>query len=156
MPALRRCGIVASVADELRVKRLYADAQLPVRATAGASGFDLSAYLPDGSIKLGPDPQRVPTGVAIEIPAGYDAQVRPRSGLSLRGVGVAFGTIDSDYRGEVLVTMWTFGSNREHILSHGDRIAQLVISALADLPLLEVGELSSSERGSGGHGSTGR
>jgi dUTP pyrophosphatase len=97
----------------------------------------------------------VPTGVAIEFPQGYDVQVRPRSGLSLRGVGVAFGTIDSDYRGEILVTMWTFGSNEAHTVQHGDRIAQLVITALADLPILEVEELTSTERGTSGHGSTG-
>lgn len=143
------------MAGELRVKRLHSDAQLPVRATEGASGFDLYAYLPGGDVTLGPDPQRVPTGVAIEFPRGFDVQVRPRSGLSLKGVGVALGTIDSDYRGEVLVTMWTFGSNTSHAIHHGDRIAQLVISAIADLPLFEVDELTPSERGASGHGSTG-
>jgi len=81
--------------------------------------------------------------------------VRPRSGLSLKGVGVSFGTIDSDYRGEVLVTMWVFGSRREHVVRDGDRIAQLVVARLADLPLVEVGELTPSMRGAGGHGSTG-
>jgi dUTP pyrophosphatase len=148
--------IVADVADVLRIKRLHPDAQLPRRATPGASGFDLYAYLPDGQLALGGDPVRVPTGVAIEFPTGYDVQVRPRSGLSLKGVGCSFGTIDSDYRGEVLVTMWTFGSTKEHVLHHGDRIAQLVVSALADLAVEEVAELSESGRGAGGHGSTGR
>jgi dUTP pyrophosphatase len=82
--------------------------------------------------------------------------VRPRSGLSLKGVGVAFGTIDSDYRGEVLVTMWAFGSRREHRLRHGDRIAQLVVAQLAELPVVEVEALTPSTRGASGHGSTGR
>jgi len=132
------------------------DAQLPARATPGASGLDVYAYLPGGDVALGPEPQRVPTGVAIEFPEGYDAQVRPRSGLSLKGIGVALGTIDSDYRGEVLVTMWTFGPTSDHVLRHGDRIAQLVISKLAEMPLVEVAELSESDRASGGHGSTGR
>ncbi len=139
----------------LNVKRLRPEAALPVRATEGASGLDLHACLPDGDVVLGPDPQRVSTGVAIEFPPGFDAQIRPRSGLSLKGVGVAFGTIDSDYRGELLVTMWVFGSKTEHVVSHGDRIAQLVIAPLADAAVVEVEELNESERGTGGHGSTG-
>ena len=104
---------------------------------------------------LSQDPVRVPAGVALEFPLGYDVQVRPRSGLSLKGVGVAFGTIDSDYRGEVLVTMWVFGSRAEHRVRHGDRIAQLVLSRLAELPVVEVDALAPSARGAGGHGSTG-
>jgi dUTP pyrophosphatase len=146
------------VADplSLKIQRLHALAQLPSRATDGSSGLDLFACLPDGDVILGPDPVRVPAGVAIEVPPGYDVQVRPRSGLSLKGVGVAFGTIDSDYRGEVLVTMWVFGSRREYRLSHGDRIAQLVVARLAELPVAEVEALTPSTRGGGGHGSTGR
>lgn len=139
----------------LKVRRLHADAALPARATEGASGLDLYAYLPDGDLTLGPDPARVPTGIAIEFPAGYDAQVRPRSGLSLKGVGVAFGTVDSDYRGEVLVTMWVFGTKREHVVRHGDRIAQLVLMPLAQLPVVEVEDLTETARGASGHGSTG-
>ncbi len=139
----------------LSVKRLRPEAKLPLRATQGASGLDLHACLPDGDVTLGLDPVRVSTGVAIECPVGYDAQIRPRSGLSLKGVGVAFGTIDSDYRGELLVTMWVFGSKTEHTIGHGDRIAQLVIAPLAEAAIVEVAELSESVRGSGGHGSTG-
>lgn len=139
----------------LKVQRLYPEARLPERATEGASGFDLYACLPEGELTLGPDPVRVPTGVAIELPAGYDAQVRPRSGLALQGVGVAFGTIDSDYRGEVLVTMWVFGSRTEHRVRHGDRIAQLVVARLAELPVVEVAALTPTARGASGHGSTG-
>lgn len=145
----------ASVTLTLNAKRLHPEAQLPVRATEGASGLDLHACLPDGDIVLGPDPQRVGTGVAIEFPAGYDAQLRPRSGLSLKGVGVSFGTIDSDYRGELMVTMWVFGSKTEHTVRHGDRIAQLVVAPLADATVVEVEELTESERGAAGHGSTG-
>jgi dUTP pyrophosphatase len=98
----------------------------------------------------------VPTGIAVEVPAGYDVQVRPRSGLSLRGVGVAFGTIDADYRGELLVTMWTFGDLETYELHDGDRIAQLVIARLAPVRVVEVDALSATGRGDGGHGSTGR
>ena len=144
-----------SDAPSLKVKRLHPDAQLPTRGTAGASGYDLYAYLPEGELLLGADPVRVATGVALEFPQGYDVQVRPRSGLSLKGVGVSFGTIDSDYRGEVLVTMWAFGSRAAHTVRHGDRIAQLVVAQLAQLPLVEVETLAASARGAGGHGSTG-
>ena len=139
----------------LKIQRLHPQARLPARATEGAAGLDLYACLPEGDLMLGPDPARVPAGIAIELPPGYEAQVRPRSGLSLRGVGVAFGTIDSDYRGEVLVTMWVFGTRTEHTVGHGDRIAQLVIARVEELPVREVEALSGSERGAKGHGSTG-
>jgi dUTP pyrophosphatase len=140
----------------LRVRLLRPGARLPQRATPGASGLDLFACIeaPEG-ISLGRDPVRVPTGIAIDLPAGYDVQVRPRSGLSAQGVSVTFGTIDSDYRGEVLVTMHLFGSQESHVVHHGDRIAQLVIARLADLPVVEAQALSETERGPGGHGSTG-
>lgn len=98
----------------------------------------------------------VPTGLAIEVPPRYDVQVRPRSGLSLKGIGVAFGTVDADYRGELRVTMWTFGDLDKYVLHDGDRIAQIVIARLAPVRVVEVDELSSTERGEGGHGSTGR
>lgn len=139
----------------LRVQRLRPGAQLPVRATPAASGLDLFACLEEGFLDLTPDPCLVPTGLAIELPAGYDVTVRPRSGLALRGVGVNFGTIDSDYRGELLVGMYVFGSRTSYRVHHGDRIAQLVIARLAALALVEASILSPTERGSAGHGSTG-
>lgn len=140
---------------DLRVRLLRPGARVPARSTPGASGFDLCACL-DEPILLGRHPVKVPTGVAIEFPGGFDVQVRPRSGLSSRGVGVAFGTIDADYRGEVLVTMWTFGDLDRHVVQDGDRIAQLVVARLAPVNVLEVTELSPTVRGEGGHGSTGR
>ncbi|MDD5093801.1 MAG: dUTP diphosphatase [Dehalococcoidia bacterium] len=140
-----------------KVKRLHPEAKLPIRASRGASGYDIHACIPgDGSIVLGRHPMLVGTGIAIEVPQGYDVQVRPRSGLSSKGVGVTFGTVDSDYRGEVKVTMYTFGDTQSFQISNGDRIAQLVITQLAEMPLAEVDELSQTQRGSGGHGSTGR
>ncbi len=139
----------------LKIQRLHPQAQLPLRATEGAAGLDVYACLPDGDVTLTPDPVRVPTAIALETPDGYEVQVRPRSGLSLKGVGVAFGTIDSDYRGEVLVTMWAFGSRAEHTVRHGDRVAQLVIARVEALPLEEVEALAPSARGDKGHGSTG-
>ena len=140
----------------LKVQRLRPGARLPVRATAGSSGLDLFACLEDPEgLLLSHDPVLVPTGIALEIPPGFDAQIRPRSGLSARGVGVALGTIDCDYRGEVLVTMYVFGSQDSFRIRDGDRIAQLVLSRLAELPVVEAEELSPTARGSGGHGSTG-
>ena len=141
----------------LKVKKLRANAILPRRETDGASGYDLFACIDEGSVTLkkDDDPQHVMTGIAIEIPPWFDAQVRPRSGLSLKGVGVTLGTIDSDYRGELMVTMYLFGSQPTFTINHGDRIAQLVISQLADVSLEEVEELSPTQRGAGGHGSTG-
>jgi len=140
----------------LRVKRMYPDARLPQRATEGSTGLDLFAYIKkDGPITLEEKPKLVGTGIAVEVPRGYDVQIRPRSGLSARGVVVALGTVDSDYRGELLVTMYTLGRGSSFEVKHGDRIAQLVISKLADLPVEEAEELSGTERGPQGHGSTG-
>jgi dUTP pyrophosphatase len=98
----------------------------------------------------------VGTGIAIEAPPGFDVQVRPRSGLSTRGVGVILGTIDADYRGEIMVTMFTFGDSDSYVVHDGDRIAQLVVSLLAPVTIAEADELSASARGVSGHGSTGR
>ncbi len=140
---------------ELLVQRLRTNANLPARATEGATGFDLYACL-DEPLSLTRHPQMVPTGIAISFPRGFDAQVRPRSGLSSRGVGVAFGTVDADYRGELLVTMWTFGDTATYELRHRDRIAQLVFAALAPVDVVETPALPATARGNGGHGSTGR
>ena len=139
----------------IKVKLLRPGARLPVFATPGASGLDLYACL-DAAIDLSPDVTLVPTGIAVEAPPGYDLQIRPRSGLARRGVDVILGTLDSDYRGEVFVSMRTFGSLATYRIEDGDRIAQLVISRFEALPLVQVEELSDSERGDGGHGSTGR
>jgi dUTP pyrophosphatase len=142
---------------QLKIKRLHPKAMLPQRATPGASGLDLFACLPgEGKILLERKPRLVGTGIAVEVPLGYDAQIRPRSGLSARGVGVTLGTLDSDYRGEVMVTMYLFSPESTFEVRHGDRIAQLVVTKLAELPLVEVEELTETERGTGGHGSTGR
>ncbi len=140
---------------ELLIRKLRPESRLPARATEGATGFDLYACL-DAPLLLTRAPVMVPTGVAIEFPRGYDAQVRPRSGLSSKGVGVAFGTVDADFRGELYVTMWTFGETGSYELRGGDRIAQLVFAALAPVVVMEVTELSTTARGEGGHGSTGR
>ena len=141
----------------LRIRLLRSGAKLPERATAGSTGLDLYACLEDEDavVVIGPDPILVPTGVALELPVGYDAQVRPRSGLTRRGVIVPLGTIDSDYRGEVMVTMYTVGTRGPYEVRTGDRIAQLVVARLASVYLVTSAELSETERGHGGHGSTG-
>jgi dUTP pyrophosphatase len=139
----------------IRVKLLRPDAKLPFRATPGATGYDLYACL-DADLRVGQEPVRVPTGIAIEAPSGLDVQIRPRSGLSAQGVIAAYGTIDSDYRGEILVTLYALSYRGPHVVHNGDRIAQLVISRIEDVAMQEVGELAASERGADGHGSTGR
>ena len=139
----------------IRIRRIHPDAALPVRATTGSTGLDVRAHTGPEGITIGPDPVLVPTGIAIEAEEGLDVQIRPRSGLSLRGVMVVFGTIDADYRGELLVSMYTTGTREPHTVHHGDRIAQLVISRHVPVHLIEVTELSVTDRGQGGHGSTG-
>ena len=102
-------------------------------------------------------PQLVGTGIAVELSPDYEVQLRPRSGLSSQGVVVAFGTVDSDYRGELLVNMAFRGEmGRTFRIRHGDRIAQLVVAPVVRPAVEEVGELSPTERGSGGFGSSGR
>jgi dUTP pyrophosphatase len=139
----------------LKVKLLRDGARLPVRATAGSSGLDLHACL-EAPIELTQDVTLVPTGIATEVPPGYDLQIRPRSGLGRRGVDIILGTLDSDYRGEIFVSMRTFGSTERFRIEDGDRIAQLVIARVEALPVVQADELSDSQRGAGGHGSTGR
>jgi dUTP pyrophosphatase len=130
---------------------------MPERATAGSSGLDLYACVRDpGYLEINQDVTLVPTGLVIEAPEGYDLQIRPRSGLARRGVDVTLGTLDSDYRGEVFVSMRTFGSRQSYRIQSGDRIAQLVVSRVERPALVQVDELSESKRGAGGHGSTGR
>lgn len=155
-PCPRACTLApVDDAPTLRVLRLRPNARLPQRASEHATGLDLCACL-EAPLTLGRAPRLVPAGIAIEFPAGYDVQVRPRSGLSSKGVMVAFGTIDADYRGELFVTMWTFGDRDSYELADGDRIAQLVVARVAPVEVSEVAELAPTARGEGGHGSTGR
>jgi dUTP pyrophosphatase len=144
---------------KLRVRRLAAarDLPLPAAASTGSSGCDLRAAI-DGETVLRPGERLlVPTGLALEIPPGWEGQVRPRSGLALRhGIGMvnAPGTIDSDYRGEVGVLLINLGAE-PFLLRRGDRIAQLVIARVETVDWEEVEDLQTSGRGDGGFGSTG-
>ena len=131
---------------------------LPEYQTAGAAGLDLVAALDEGEVLvLGPGMRGlVPTGLVIEVPKGFEAQVRPRSGLALKhGVTVlnSPGTIDSDYRGEVKVILINLGSELFHV-RRGERIAQLVLAPVVQASLVPVASLTATKRGEGGFGST--
>ena len=104
---------------------------------------------------IGTMPARVPTGIAIAAPPGADVQIRPRSGLSARGVMGTLGTIDADYRGELFVTLYCLPVVGSFEVHDGDRIAQLVVSRLATVQWDEVETLDETSRGTAGHGSTG-
>jgi dUTP pyrophosphatase len=144
---------------EIAVTRLphNADLSLPVYETAQSAGMDLAAAI-DAPMTLAPGKRAmVPTGLAIALPAGYEAQVRPRSGLAAKnGVTVLNtpGTIDADYRGEVKVILVNLGEDSFEI-ERGMRIAQMVIAPVTQASFTEVDSLSETERGSGGFGSTG-
>lgn len=140
---------------QLQVMLLRERARLPARQSEHASGFDLYACL-DSPLEVGTMPVLVPTGVAIAAPPGTDVQIRPRSGLSARGVMGAFGTIDADYRGELFVTLYCLPGLGRYVIEDGERIGQLVISRLAETEWQLVEELGSTTRGASGHGSTGK
>jgi dUTP pyrophosphatase len=130
---------------------------LPQYATEGAAGMDLRANI-DEPIVLKPlERKLIPTGIYIGLPAGYEAQVRPRSGLALKhGIGLAnmIGTVDADYRGQVGVILINL-SNEDFVVEDGERIAQMVIAKHERAEWLPVEELDETERGAGGYGHTG-
>jgi len=150
---------VATEPVTVRLKRLPhgADLALPATASTGSAGIDLRAAI-EKDLDLGPGERcLVPTGFAIAIPAGYEGQVRPRSGLALQH-GLTLlntpGTIDSDYRGEVKVVLINLGQ-KTYRLERGDRVAQMVIAPVSRVRLVEVRELPETQRGAGGFGSSG-
>jgi dUTP pyrophosphatase len=133
---------------------------LPAYQSAHAAGLDLLAAVPEGApLVLAPGAHLlVPTGLAIALPEGFEAQVRPRSGLAAKhGVTVlnAPGTVDADYRGEISVILINL-SREVFVVRRGERIAQMVIAAVVRADLVPAATLASTERGSGGFGSTGR
>lgn len=142
----------------VQIRRLRPDAIVPRYQTADAAGMDLHAAL-DQPMQVAPGAVvAVPTGLAMAIPRGWEGQVRPRSGLARNHavtVANAPGTLDSDYRGPVMVLLINLG-REPFTIEHGDRVAQLVIAPVAQAELVEVDELSATERGAGGFGSTGR
>jgi len=146
---------------QVKIRRLPhgLDLPLPAYETTGAAGMDLRAAVAEGEpMVLQPGERRaVPTGIAIALPEGHEAQVRPRSGLALRS-GVtqvnAPGTIDCDYRGEIQVILINHGEEKVTI-RRGDRIAQLIVAPVARAEWVEVEALADTDRGRGGFGSTG-
>lgn len=143
----------------VKVKKLYENANLPNFKTAGSAGGDLTAYLPDGvPIEIPPNRHAlIKTGIAVEVPIGYEMQIRARSGLALKhGIMLVngVGTIDSDYRGEVGVILYNAG-NEPFTVVHGMRIAQAVFAKYETPLFVTVEQLSDTERGEGGFGSTG-
>jgi len=154
---------------EIRIKRTHPDAIIPTRSRPGDSGLDLHALLPDGPAYLQPGSRRlIRTGIAIELPephpillghgaalSGFEGQVRPRSGLADKvGIQACLGTIDNGYRGEIMVNLFNLSFDSCKV-NHGDRIAQLVICPVVYPTLVEVEELTPTERGEAGFGSTG-
>lgn len=144
------------MAVTVKIKRLNKDANMPWYAHEGDAGFDLQSMedveiAPGGTVLVG-------TGISIEVPSGYEAQMRPRSGMATkRGISLANtpGTIDSGYRGEVMAALHNISVDEMAYVEKGERIAQIVINKLPEVELVEVDLLSYSSRGGQGFGSTG-
>jgi len=143
---------------QVKIKRIHGNKNpIPKYQTEGSAGFDLTACIDNNRIICAGDTEIIPTGFIFEIPNGYEMQIRPRSGLAAKfGITVlnSPGTIDSDYRGEVKVILTNL-SNCYFEIKNGDRIAQGVICPVIQAELIEVDELTKTEREQGGFGSTG-
>ncbi|MDD3853058.1 MAG: dUTP diphosphatase [Syntrophomonadaceae bacterium] len=141
------------------LKRIHSnDLPLPQYMTSGAAGVDLYAAVNEETILKPGQRMLIPTGIAISLPQGYEAQIRPRSGLAINhGITLlnAPGTIDADYRGEIKVIVINLG-DKEYILKKGERIAQMVFSQVETAQLVEVQDLDNTDRGEGGFGHTGK
>ena len=140
------------------IKKLNPSVQLPSYKTDGASGMDLMAFI-EKPINLEPGKScLVPTGLSVAFPEEYEIQIRPRSGLAVKNsisVLNAPGTIDSDYRGELKIILFNHGS-KQFLINNNDRIAQMVLTPIIKMELVETNELPESIRGKGGFGSTGK
>ena len=142
----------------LKIKRLEHNKVLPEYKTEGAAGMDLSAAIEEPVVLKPLERTLIPTGIKIELEHGYEAQVRPRSGLSIKhGITLinCVGTVDEDYRGELCVPVVNL-SNETYTIQPGERIAQMVIAHVEQAKIEVVEELSDTERGVGGFGSTGK
>ena len=134
------------------------DNPIPEYATAGSAGLDLRAWLAEPVILQPMERKMIPTGLFLEIPEGYEVQVRPRSGMAIKH-GITClnspGTVDSDYRGEIKIILINL-SSEEHIINSGDRVAQMIVAKVEKALLNPVVKLESTERGDGGFGHTGK
>ena len=141
-----------------KIKVVSKSGYMPENATEGSAGADLKAYLPDKPVTLMPGERRlIPTGLFVELPQGIEAQVRARSGLSIKhGIGLVngVGTVDSDYRGEWNIPVINWGSE-PYTIHNGDRIAQVVFSSYIRAEFEAADEIDETERGAGGFGHTG-
>jgi dUTP pyrophosphatase len=141
-----------------RISKDYNDIPIPEYATEGSAGMDIRAALKEPLIIKKGEVVMVPTNLSVEIPMGYEIQVRPRSGLAAKhGIGVlnSPGTVDSDYRGEIKIILINFGKD-DFTIQKGDRIAQLIVSRVFRAAFSEESSLNESKRGSGGFGHTGK
>lgn len=142
----------------LKILKLNEDVTVPCYQTEGAAGMDLCAFLEQSVTLKSLERKLIPTGLKIELPHGYEAQIRPRSGMSIKhGITLVncVGTIDEDYRGEVCVPVINL-STEEFTINNGDRIAQMIIAPVTKAKIEVVQELSDTQRGEGGFGSTGK
>lgn len=142
----------------LKIKRLENNRVLPEYKTEGAAGMDLCAAINEPVLLKPLERKLIPTGLKIELEHGYEAQIRPRSGLSIKhGITLinCVGTIDEDYRGEVCVPIVNI-SNEEYTIQPDERIAQMIIAKVEQAKIEIVTELTSTQRGTGGFGSTGK
>jgi dUTP pyrophosphatase len=150
-------NLQAGLRTVLKVTKAHERVQLPSYESEGAAGLDVRAFL-DSDLNIPPMGRvKIPTGLRIEIPPGFEGQIRPRSGLAARyGLTVlnSPGTVDSDFRGEIEIILINLGENNVAV-KDGDRIAQLVLAPVCRAELLETETLPSTGRGSGGFGSTG-
>lgn len=146
---------------EIKIQKVtedFNDLPLPSYSTEGSSGLDLRAAVASEFILKKNSFALIPTNIRVEIPLGYEIQIRPRSGLAAKnGIGVlnSPGTIDSDYRGEIKIILFNF-SNEDFIIKRGERIAQMVLSEVYKMILVEEENLKESQRGEGGFGHTGK
>ena len=149
----------------VKVLQMYPDVTIPFYATSGSAGCDIRAYLTDkngyanGKLRIqSGETKAIPTGLKFQLPEGYEMQIRPRSGLSLKTklrVANSPGTLDSDYTGELMIILDNISINSEAIIDHGDRIAQLIFAPVTVAKFNIVTELNKTERNEGGFGSTG-
>ncbi len=141
---------------QIRLKKLHPDAVMPHYAHGPLEDAGMDLRSTERAVLSPGVAQGVPTGIAIELPPGYEAQIRPRSGMALKhSITVNFGTIDPGYRGEIRVVMFNL-SGADYVVEKGDRIAQLVIARYEAIEWVEHDELGESQRGAGGFGSSGR
>jgi dUTP pyrophosphatase len=146
---------------KLKIKRIsdkFNDIPLPNYSTEGSSGMDIRAAVEESQVIKKGEVSLIPTNIMVEIPEGFEIQVRPRSGLAAKyGIGVlnSPGTIDSDYRGEVKIILFNFG-REDFTINRGERIAQMILSKFYKADIEETDNLNESLRGSGGFGHTGK